>query len=155
MGKINSDTNNMINGVVVQELKKIVDEKGKVMHMLRVDSPLFTKFGEVYFSSVNGGAIKAWKRHRIMTQHIAVPIGKIRLAIYDDRKSSSTCGQLDTIEIGEDNYSLVKIPPLLWYGFKGTSAYAALIVNCTDFPHDPAETERIDSDDTRIPYCWD
>ena len=67
-----------ISGVQMLPLKQIIDDRGKVMHMLRADSPLFKRFGEIYFSMINPGTIKAWKRHQKMTQHIAVPVGKIR-----------------------------------------------------------------------------
>jgi dTDP-4-dehydrorhamnose 3,5-epimerase len=144
----------MIDGVLIQKLKQIIDERGKVMHMLRSDSPLFTNFGEIYFSVVNCGAVKAWKRHLKMTQHLTVPVGNIRLVIYDDRMNSASRGNLEVIEVGEDNFSLVRIPPLVWYGFKGISLVPALIANCTDLPHDPDEAERLESFDKRIPYDW-
>jgi dTDP-4-dehydrorhamnose 3,5-epimerase len=143
-----------IDGVFVQELRQFVDERGKVMHMLRVDSPLFTRFGEVYFSVVNPGVVKAWKRHREMTQHLAVPMGKIRLVVFDDREGSPTRGNVEVLEIGEDNYRLVKIPPLLWYGFQGLSALPALIANCTDLPHSKEEVENREVTDRRIPFVW-
>ncbi|MFZ3122449.1 MAG: dTDP-4-dehydrorhamnose 3,5-epimerase family protein [Thermodesulfovibrionales bacterium] len=144
----------MIEGVVIHELKQITDERGKVMHMLRSDSPLFTGFGEIYFSVINIGAIKAWKKHLKMTQHFAVPVGDIRLVIYDDRKNSVSCGKLEIIEIGESNFSLVRIPPLVWYGFKGISSIPALIVNCTDLPHDSSEAEKLELFSKQIPYRW-
>lgn len=144
----------MIEGVVIQKLKQIIDERGKVMHMLRSDFPLFTNFGEIYFSVVNSGAVKAWKKHLKMTQHFAVPVGMIRLVIYDGREGSSSFGKIETLEIGEDNYCLVRIPRLLWYGFKGLSSYPALIANCTDMPHDPNEAERCDPFGETIPYNW-
>ena len=144
----------MINGVIISELEQIVDERGKVMHMLRCDSALFEKFGEIYFSVVNSGAVKAWKRHLKMTQHFAVPVGKINLVLYDDRTDSTSCGRVEVIEIGENNYCLVKIPPLVWYGFKGISTVPALIANLTDIPHNPDELERMDSFNDYIPYNW-
>ncbi|MBI5195857.1 MAG: dTDP-4-dehydrorhamnose 3,5-epimerase family protein [Nitrospirae bacterium] len=145
----------MIDGVIIQKLKQIADERGKVMHMLRCDSPLFTKFGEIYFSIVNKGAVKAWKRHTKMTQHFAVPAGEIRLVLYDNRNGSKSCGDIKIIEIGEDKFSLVRIPPLVWYGFKGISSTPSVVVNCTDLPHDPDETERLNASDKKIPYVWD
>ncbi|NQT81302.1 MAG: dTDP-4-dehydrorhamnose 3,5-epimerase family protein [Candidatus Aminicenantes bacterium] len=144
----------MIEGVIIQKLNQIVDERGKVMHMLRCDSPLFTKFGEVYFSIVNPGVVKAWKRHQKMTQNITVPVGKIRLVFYDDRKNSLSYGKVEISEIGEDNYCLVKIPPHVCYGFKGISLVPALIANCTNLPHDPDEVINIDASDKKIPYDW-
>ena len=145
----------MIEDLVVEKLKQISDERGKVMHMLRVDSPLYTKFGEIYFSSVNPQVVKAWKKHLKMTQAFAVPVGKIELVIYDDRQDSQTRGQTEVLEIGEDNYCLVKIPPGVWYGFKGISADPALIANCTDLPHDPEEVTRLEYPSKKIPFEWD
>ena len=42
----------MIEGVKITPLKQIKAERGKIMHMLRSDSPVFKSFGEVYFSTV-------------------------------------------------------------------------------------------------------
>jgi dTDP-4-dehydrorhamnose 3,5-epimerase len=144
----------MIEGVLLVRLRQIADERGRVMHMLRKDSPLFEKFGEVYFSEIMPGVVKAWKRHKQMTQLITVPIGRVRIVIYDDREGSGTFGRSQTIEIGRDNYQLVKIPPMLWYGFQGISQSPALIANCPNLPHDPAEAEKVTLDDIRIPYQW-
>ena len=144
----------MIEGVLVQELKQIADERGRVMRMLRVDDSVFEKFGEIYFSEVLPRVIKAWNRHKRMSQLFAVPVGKIRLVIYDDREMSKSKGNLKALEIGRDHYQLVKIPPNLWYGFKCTSEHPALLVNCTDLPHDPQEIQRLDPFSTEIPYTW-
>ncbi|OGW84134.1 MAG: dTDP-4-dehydrorhamnose 3,5-epimerase [Omnitrophica bacterium RIFCSPLOWO2_01_FULL_45_10] len=145
----------MIDGVLTKKLQKIEDNRGKVMHMITRDSPVFTTFGEIYFSSVNSGAVKAWRKHLKMTQCFAVPVGRVKLVIFDDREGSSTKGETLEMEIGEDNYCLVKIPPMLWYGFKGMSGIPALIANCTDIPHDPHEIKRSDPADMQIPYVWE
>ena len=144
----------MIDGVIIQELKQIVDKRGKVMHMLRCDSPLFEKFGEIYFSVVNPGVVKAWKRHKKMTQNFAVPIGMIKLVIYDNRDGTISYERTEVLEIGEDNYCLVKIPPLVWYGFQCISFTQALIANCSDIPHDPDEVEQLDPLNSFIPFKW-
>jgi len=144
----------MIAGVIIRPLKQISDERGKVMHMLRNDSDLFSGFGEVYFSTIYCHKIKAWKKHAKMTQNFAVPVGEIRLVIYDGRKESPTYQELQEIELGEDHYSLVKIPPLVWYGFQGVSLVPALIVNCSDLPHDPQESQSLEATSKVIPYEW-
>lgn len=142
----------MIDGVDIHPLRQFADPKGKVMHMIRCDSPHFRRFGEIYFSQVNPGAVKAWKRHKEMTQNFAVPVGRIRLVLFDDRPQSPTCGQLEVMEIGEGNYVLVVIPPSLWYGFSGVSSDPAIVANCSDMPHNPQESERIEPNDPSIPY---
>ena len=144
----------MIEGIVIQDLRQIEDGRGKVMHMLRKDNPLFVQFGEVYFSVVNPETVKAWKRHRKMTQLFVVPRGDIRLVIYDDRDGSPTKAHIDVYEIGEKAYRLIRIPPNVWYGFQGISKDPALIVNCADLVHDPDEVERCDANDERVPYEW-
>ena len=91
----------VIDGVTVRPLRQIPDERGMVMHMLRADDPHFDAFGEIYFSVVELGAIKAWHLHERMTINYAVPYGKIKLVVYDDRDGSPTRGQLDEIYVGE------------------------------------------------------
>jgi len=144
-----------IDGVSITELRQISDDRGAVLHMLRRDVPEFTSFGECYFSEVLPGAIKAWKRHRAQTQNLAVPVGRIRLVIYDDRGESATRGNLKVLELGRpDAYVRLRIPPGLWYGFMCISATPALLANCTDLPHDPADSELRTVNDSSIPYVW-
>jgi len=143
-------------GVELVELQQIETEGGSVLHMLRSDSPLFRKFGEVYFSEVYSGVVKAWKRHKEMTQHFAVPVGKIRVVLFDDREGSKTRGKVCEYVLGRpDNYALLRIPPMLWYGFKCISESPAIVANCTDLPHVPAESERALPDDPQFFYDWD
>jgi dTDP-4-dehydrorhamnose 3,5-epimerase len=144
----------MIEGVQVIPLRRIPDERGTVMHMLRSTDPHFTQFGEIYFSTVYAGVVKGWHRHREMTLNYACVSGRIKLVLYDDRPSSSTKGELVEVFLGPDNYSLVIIPPCVWNGFKGMSEPQAIVANCATHPHDPARSERLDPFDNRIPYDW-
>ncbi len=144
-----------IDGVFITKLDQITDERGTLLHMLRCDAVEFTKFGECYFSEVLPSAIKAWKRHREQTQNLAVPVGCIRLVIYDDRENSVTRGKIEILQLGRpDAYYRVCIPPNLWYGFTCISDAPALLANCSDLPHDPSDCEIIEMDDKSIPYSW-
>ena len=143
----------MIEGVGLKPLRQILDERGKIMHMLRCDDPMYQQFGEIYFSCVQGGAIKAWHIHKEMTLNYAVPFGKIKLVLYDDRPTSSTNGQVMELFLGPDNYQLVTVPPLVWNGFKGI-ANESIVANCATLPHTPAEIERLNPFDPSIPYDW-
>jgi dTDP-4-dehydrorhamnose 3,5-epimerase len=145
-----------IEGLVLTPLRQIADDRGAVLHMLRNDAPEFTDFGECYFSEVMPGAVKAWKRHKIQTQNFAVPMGHIRLVIYDDREDSGSRDQLQIVNLGRPEFYLrVQIPPGLWYGFTCTSDEPALLVNCADIPHDTSEGETVPADHAAIPYQWD
>ena len=144
-----------IEGVIAQSLKQIKGNCGTVLHMLRSDSSLFNQFGEIYFSEIFPGVVNAWKRHKQQTQNLTVPFGKIRLIIYDNRSASNTCGKIVEYKLGRpDNYKLIHIPPMLWYGFQEIGNQTSMIANCPDQPHDPGETESKSADSNQIPYQW-
>ena len=145
----------MIEGVIVTPLRQILDERGKIMHMMRSDSPNFEAFGEIYFSCVHPGAIKAWHIHKKMTLNYAVPHGKIKFVLYDERPESPTHGQLQEIYMGPDNYCLVTVPPMVWNGFKGLGESMAIVANCATLAHDPDEIMRRDPFDATIGYDWE
>lgn len=146
-----------IEGVKVIPLKRIPDERGTIMHMLRRDDPHFIEFGEIYFSTIYRGVIKGWHRHRDMTLNYACVFGRIKLVIYDDRQDSPTHGAIMEQFLGPDHYALVQIPPGLWNGFKGMSDPHAIIANCCTHAHDPIanRSDRIDPLNNDIPYDWD
>ena len=144
-----------IEGVIVQPLEQIEGNCGRVLHMLRSDSSLFNQFGEVYFSEIYPGMINAWKQHKQQTQNLTVPFGSIRLVIYDNRSASSTRGKIKEYELGRpENYKLIHIPPMLWYGFQEIGNQTSMIANCPDQPHDPGEAESKPADSSQIPYQW-
>ena len=144
----------MIDGVGIKALKRIGDERGMVLHMLRRDWDIFKDFGEIYFSTVNDGIVKGWKRHKRMIQNFAVPMGNAQFVLYDDRQNSPTKGEIQEVFLGADNYVLLTLPPLLWYGFTGVGDGPLIIANCTSIPHDPEEIETRDPADFGIPYAW-
>jgi dTDP-4-dehydrorhamnose 3,5-epimerase len=144
----------MIQGVQIIPLRRIPDERGTILHMMRNTDPHFQQFGEIYFSTVYPGVIKGWHRHREMTLNYAVPFGRIKLVLYDERDKSPTKGELMEIFLGPDNYSLVIMPPDVWNGFKGMSEPYAIVANCCTHAHDPTRSARLDPHKNHIPYDW-
>ena len=145
----------MIDGVITKPLRRIPDERGYIMHMLRFNDPEFEQFGEIYFSTIYPGAIKAWHLHKEMTLNYSVVSGMIKLVLYDSRDDSPTKGELQEIFLGRENYQLVKIPPFVWNGFKGVGNEMAILANCATLPHDPDEIIRKSPFDDSIPYNWE
>ncbi|GFH62957.1 MAG: dTDP-4-dehydrorhamnose 3,5-epimerase [Candidatus Desulfovibrio kirbyi] len=148
-----------IDGALFLPLRIIPVAKGDVLRMLSKGSPLLPEFsanfGELYFSEIRPHAVKAWKRHHRQTQHFAVPCGQIRLVLFDGRPASPTYGALAELILGRpDNYGLLRIPPEIWYGFAAMGTCPALICNCADIPHDPAESEKLPVDTPTIPFDW-
>ena len=144
----------MIEGINITLLKQIEDERGKVMHMLRNDSKNFTKFGEIYFSTVHPNKVKGWHLHSKMTLNYAVVLGEIKLVLYDARSNSKTKGQVQEFFLSQKNYKLVSVPPLIWNGFMGIGDKTAIVANCADLPYDDNEIKRKSAFDKNIPYDW-
>lgn len=144
----------MIEGVLVTPLRRIGDERGMVMHMLRADAPHFQGFGEIYFSTVKPGVIKGWHRHSRAVANYAVPVGQIRLVLLDRRPQSATVGQQMDLVLGGENYALVTIPAGLWYAFQGLGPEEAVVANCATLPHTPGEADKCALDDPAMPRIW-
>lgn len=136
-----------LKGVTRSPLKVIEDERGAVMHMMRNDHPMCHDFGEIYFSKINHGFLKGWKRHKKMTQNFTAPFGQVTLIILDLRDGSDTYDHYTMINIGHPaHYQLVTIEPNLWYAFFASSQEGAILANFTDLPHDPLESEQLPID---------
>ncbi len=136
-------------------LRRIDDERGAVQLMLKSTDPHFQGFGEIYFSTVFPGVVKAWKYHRRMWANYACVVGRIRVVLYDDRPDSSTQGSLAEVELdARENWSLLAIPPRVWHGFQGLGDPESILANCASEPSDPEELERRRPNDERIPYRW-
>jgi len=144
----------MIDGVRIIPLRQIVDERGKIMHMLKATDPHFAGFGEIYFSCAWPGTVKAWHIHKSMTINNAVISGRAKLVMYDGREGSSTFGEVQEVFLGEDNYVLVQMPPGIANGYKAYGDKMVILANCATEPHDPEEMLRIAPFDNDIPYDW-
>jgi dTDP-4-dehydrorhamnose 3,5-epimerase len=144
----------MIDGVKVIPLRRIPDERGTIFHMLKCTDPHFTRFGEIYFTTIYPGVVKGWHLHKNMTLNYACIHGRVKLVIYDEREGSNTRGEVVELFLGPDHYALVVIPPGVWNGFKGMGSGAAIMADCTDIPHEDVESVRIDPFDNHIPYNW-
>ena len=143
----------MIDGVEIISLKQIVDERGKVMHMLKSTDPHFGKFGEIYFSCSWPGSIKLKYTHKTMTLNNAVISGRAKLVLYDSRLIHPQKEWFKRY-FGEDNYCLVKIPPKIINGYKSYGDKLVILANCATEPHDKNEIEYIDPFENDIPYEW-
>jgi len=132
----------MIDGVVLTALKIIELADGDVLHAIKRDDPGFSGFGEAYFSTVQPGAIKAWKRHNEMTLNLVVPVGKIRFVIFDDRNGSRSFGKFYQVTLSKENYMRLTLPPKVWIGFQCVDNEAAILLNVASIPHTPEEADK-------------
>ena len=144
-----------IEGLEIHALQQMRDERGSVMHVLREDTAWRAHIGEVYVSTICSGVVKGWKRHHKMTQQLVVPMGKIKLVIFDSRPDSETKNIFQEIIVGHEHYALIKIPPKVWYGFQGLAIGTSLIINCASMIYDESEVERMPIENFLPHYHWD
>ena len=146
--------NNNIEGIKITPLKIISDHRGSVMHMLRSDSKVFKKFGEIYFSTVTKNGIKAWHLHKEATLNYVCVSGSVKLVLFDDRNTSLSKGKYQELILSPKNYYLVTIPPNIWNGFKNLDNEESIIANCLNIPHNEKEMVRESHDSKNFSFDW-
>ena len=146
----------MIHGVKVKKLKIIPDDRGRLMEILRSDDEIFEKFGQVYMTTAFPGVVKAWHYHAKQDDNFTCVHGKMRLALYDARPDSPTCGEVNDFVISPAEPMLVHIPKNVYHGFKCISDEEALVINTVTFPYNYKEPDeyRLDAYENDIPYDW-
>jgi dTDP-4-dehydrorhamnose 3,5-epimerase len=142
MGKLGLDS------IIITPLKRITTVGGDVMHGMKATDVGYDGFGEAYFSWVQQGAIKAWKKHNRMTMNVVVPVGNVRFVF-----TLAAGSEFREIVIGESSYARVTVPSGVWFGFQGLDAPTNLVLNIASIGHDPDEVDRLDTG--AMYFDWD
>ncbi len=129
--------------IVSKKLNIIKKDEGNIYPILKSCSDHFKGFGEVYISSINSNVSRAWKKHKNSHQYFVVPIGEVKFVFLIEEEENH---HFKEIIIGETNYSFIKIPNNIWYGFKNISKNTSFIVNVIDKPYNLSEAESIEID---------
>lgn len=151
MGRIES----LIDGVVITPLSIIEREQGNIMHAMKMADSGFESFGEAYFTFVNKGFIKGWKKHQQMVLNLIVPIGEVKFVLYDDRKTSPTFKHIKEISISREKYVRLTVPPGIWVSFSGINIDTNLVLNIASIMHNSYEAESLPIENDYIPYQWE
>ncbi len=136
-----------LDNILVTPLPRIQTAGGDVMHAMKQSDAGFAGFGEAYFSWVDAGAVKAWKRHSRMTMNLVVPVGQMRFVFFNEADNT-----FRVEDIGAERYARLTVPPGIWFGFKGLAQPQNLLLNLASIPHDPTEAERRTLE--QIDYNW-
>ncbi|OPY79607.1 MAG: dTDP-4-dehydrorhamnose 3,5-epimerase [Syntrophorhabdus sp. PtaU1.Bin153] len=147
----------MINGVATKHLKVIPDERGRLMEILRNDDNIFVKFGQVYLTTTYPGVVKAWHYHKKQDDFITCVKGMLKLVVFDGRDGSPTKGEVNEFFIGEHNPLVIKVPAMIYHGWKCVSEDEALVINCPTEPYNRENPDeyRLDPHVNDIPYKWE
>lgn len=140
MGSVNIDQ------ILITPLKRIHVVGGDVLHGMKYSDPGYAGFSEAYFSIIEAGAIKAWKRHVQMTLNLVVPLGEVLFVFIDDE------GRTRKELVGVNRYVRLTVPPSIWFGFKGLLSPTSMIMNVANIRHDQSEIQRKQL--SELKYDW-
>jgi len=147
----------LIEGVVIKNLKPILDERGYLQECFRSDWAMFKKFGQVYITIAFPNVVKAWHMHKIQTDNMVCIQGNGKLVLYDNREKSSTYKKINEIFFGEKNSILITIPPNIWHGFKAIGGKQIIVLNCPTelYNYDNPDEYRLPYNTEKIDYDWE
>ncbi len=140
-----------MDGVILTPLKQIPHQKGDIFHAMKKSDIGFDGFGEAYFSTINKGEIKGWKKHTKMTLNLIVPVGEIEFVLFDNRENSQTYNRFFSIKLSQNNYQRLTISKDIFVAFKGIENFN-LLLNIANIEHNP--NEAINLDLSEIKYEW-
>lgn len=145
-----STTNKMIDGVVVKRCKVFPDERGRLGEIVRRDDVIFEKFGQVYFTTIFPGVVKAWHMHKKQTDYMYVVQGNVKVVLFES-------GVINEITIGVHAPGLIKIPPMVQHGVMNVGMDLAILFDMTTRVYNYKHPDIVRSgphDYSIIPYKW-
>ena len=135
-----------MDGVTLTPLKKIYHPKGDILHAMKASDIGFCGFGEAYFSMINKGQIKGWKKHKKMVLNIVVATGAIQFVIYNEKNKL----YFNAI-LSNKNHQRLTIDSGLCVAFRGITD-ENILLNMASIEHELSESENLDLH--RIYYDW-
>jgi len=143
-----------IEGVVAKEIRPVAVGSGCLTEVWRNEwglDPLGV--GQVFQRLLDPGAVSGWHAHTRTTDRLFCAVGRIRLSLYDGRRTSSTSGQVLQRVYGQERPLLVVVPPGVWHGIVALGESPALILNLVDqaYAYDTPDHERLPPDTSQIP----
>ena len=122
----------MINGVIIKKIVKNSDSRGWLAEIYRSDEVNFQP-AMSYISVTNPGIIRGPHEHKYQSDcFIFVGPGNFELHLRDGRINSGSKNEYLKIEVGEDNPSLVIVPPGVVHGYKCVGGGNGYCINSPD-----------------------
>lgn len=122
----------MIKGVIIKKLNKYKDDRGWLAEIFRKDEDNYQPVMS-YVSVTNPGVIRGPHEHVKQSDcFVFVGPGSFELHLWDRRENSKTNGEQIKITVGENNPTMVIVPPGVVHGYKCVSDKPAYCVNLPD-----------------------
>jgi len=119
-----------IDGIEFRPTRPVPHEDGHVTEVARaswdiVGGPIV----QVHITTTLPGRIRAWGLHQRSTDRLFVVSGLVKIAVFDGRLDSPSCGRVNELTVSEKNPGLLVVPPNLYHGWKNIGTSEAIIIN--------------------------
>ncbi len=147
----------LIDGVVVHEVKNVPTNYGHLTEIFRADWRL-DEFGvdQVFQSVLEPGGISAWHAHAVTTDRLFVNHGRMKIVLYDAREDSPTHGKINQFRFGTVRPAMVVVPPKVWHGVQNINSQPSMLINAVDhaYRYEQPDHYRVPMDTPLIPYSF-
>lgn len=146
----------MIEGVRIKPVKRYSDDRGFFSEVIKFGEETFCDVRQTSYTETFPGVIKAFHWHKKQFD-VWFPVrGNMQVVLHDMRESSATFGETQVIYAGENNPTLIMIPPYVAHGYRVLGTVPATLFYHTSEAYDPAspDEERIAWDDPNIGFDW-
>ena len=150
-------TIDLIDGVVLKEVKNVPKSEGHLVELFRADWSLpGDGIAQVFMVSHPPGSVSAWHAHPTTTDRLFIVVGMARIVLYDARTDSSTYGRINEFKLGHLRPGLVVVPPKVWHGVQSIGTSDAIVVNMVDRAYDYEDPDhwRVPPNSPEVPYSW-
>lgn len=144
-----------IHGVCFKQIDNVMTGYGALTEIYRRDWDLDNGMvDQVFQSIIEPGGISGWHAHSVTTDRLFVGVGRMRIVLYDSRKTSPTFGLVNEFRAGAGRPGLVVIPPQVWHAVENVGNAPALLINAVDkaYRYESPDHFRLPLDTDQIPY---
>tara|TARA_Y100000813_G_C24005526_1_gene277928 strand:+ start:198 stop:623 length:426 start_codon:yes stop_codon:yes gene_type:complete len=134
------------NKVIVTPIERIKVEGGDIIKNIKVGDLGYKNFQETYYSFINYGKKKGWKKHKEMTLNLTCPFGEVNFVFSEDLEN------FESIKLNDKNLFRITIQPGIWVAFEGLNKPLSIVNNVADMIHNKDEIERRDLNEVK--YFW-
>ena len=132
--------------VILTPIEKIKVDGGDIIKNIKVGDIGYKDFQESYYSLINFGKKKGWKKHLEMTLNLTCPLGEVNFVFSEDLKC------FENITLDKNNLFRITIYPGTWFAFEGLYKPFSIVNNVADMIHNPNEVERKNLNE--VNYIW-
>ncbi len=143
-----------IPGVLLTKLNIIEHPLGDIFKIISKGDKGFVDFGELYISTIKYGAVKAWKKHTKMICNLVVPIGEVKIVMYEDGAEEDRHRNYQEVILSKKHYFRLTIPPGIVFGMHGSGEGENMVINFASIIHDQHESINYDYKSINTDFRW-